>query len=181
MYPEYALIQGTKYKINTDYKIALKCFEICNDNTISDYERTLAIIYKLFGIIPEDELLGAFLEKAQYFLQCGIEKTTQEEREADMDFNYDRKYINASFLSDYHIDIEHTEMHFWQYVELIEGFTEKSIMSRIRNLRTCDVKDYAKKDREAIRKAKLQVALPHKLTKEEQEAESEFDALFGGE
>jgi hypothetical protein len=181
MYPEYALIDGVKYKINTDYKVALKCIEISEDYEISDYERCLAIVYKLFGIIPEADLLEAFLKKAQLFLQCGQTVEEQNTKEADMDFLYDRKYINASFYSDYGIDIEHTKMHFWQYVELIEGFTDKAIMSRIRQIRTCNVRDYAEKDRNAIREAKRQVALPRKKTKEEQAMEDEFWASLGGE
>ena len=47
--PEYALVNDRKYKINTDFKIALRCEEISQNKDISDTERALAIIYLLFG------------------------------------------------------------------------------------------------------------------------------------
>ena len=47
-YPEYAEINDKKYKINTDFRVAIECQNIATDESISDYERALAIIYKLF-------------------------------------------------------------------------------------------------------------------------------------
>ena len=47
--PEYVKVEDTLYKINTDFRIALECNNIAEDKTIGDYERALAIIYKLFG------------------------------------------------------------------------------------------------------------------------------------
>ena len=48
-YPEYAEVNGKRYKINTDFRVAIECNRIAQDNTIGDYERALAIIYTLFG------------------------------------------------------------------------------------------------------------------------------------
>ena len=48
-YPEYVKVGDKKYKINTDFRIAIECDEIAKDNSIGNYERALAIIYKLFG------------------------------------------------------------------------------------------------------------------------------------
>ena len=47
-YPEYADIDGKKYKINTDYRIAIRCNEISMQD-IDDLEKVMAIIYLLFG------------------------------------------------------------------------------------------------------------------------------------
>lgn len=181
-YPLYARIRGEKVKLNTSYKVALRCFDVINDDDISDYERTLAIVYLMYGFIPDDELVPEYLEKAKQFLQCGESTEQQNEKDADMDFNYDKKFINASFMSDYRIDLENTpDMHFWQFCELIQGLTDKSILSRVRYIRTVDIKEYAEKDRADIRKAKQQLALPTKLTKEQQEADDFFEAQMRGE
>lgn len=181
-YPHYVRIREKKIAIKTDYKTALRCFDVINDDSIGGYERTLAVIFLLYGYIPEDDLISDYLEKAQLFLQCGESKEQQESKDADMDFNIDRKYINASFFSDYSIDLEQSSnMHFWQYCELIQGLTDKCILSRVRYIRNCDVNDYAEKDRAAIRKAKQELALPIKRTKEQKEAEDLFDARLRGE
>lgn len=181
-YPQYVKIRDKKVKIKTDYKTALRCFDVINKDDISDYERGLAVVFILYGYIPEDELVPDYLNMAQKFLQCGESIETQQERKSDMDFNFDRKYINASFMSDYHIDLEQSEtMHFWQYCELIQGLTDSSILSRVRYIRNCDVKDYAPKDRAAVIQAKEELALPVKRTKEEQGAIDLFEARLRGE
>lgn len=47
--PEYAKIGEKLYKINTDFKIALKCEKVAKDDSIEDTERALAIIFLLYG------------------------------------------------------------------------------------------------------------------------------------
>ena len=78
MYPKYAEIKGKKYKLNTSYKVALRCFEVIDDSDISETERAAAIIYLLFGFIPKKDS-DLFLEKAKKFLECGEKVKEQEE------------------------------------------------------------------------------------------------------
>lgn len=178
-YPEYAEVNGKRHKLNTDYKTALRCFGVIEDETIGDYERAIAVVFILFGFMPPVSDLEAFSQKATLFLRCGEKDGKQSDSERDMDFNYDEKFINASFMSDYHIDLNKTpDMHFWQYCELIGGLTEKSILSRVRYIRTCNPDDFAEKDRNSIYAAKEQLALPQRLTPEEREQIERFEALF---
>lgn len=180
MYPEYANINGQRYKLNTDFRVGLRCFSVVEDGTVCDEERALAVIYLLFGFIPDADL-ELFLEKAQIFLQCG--KTTEEHREQkkDMDFEHDRAYINASFMSDYKIDLNTAKMHWWQFCELIQGLTEHCALSRVREIRNYNLNDI--KDTQArIKMAMAQesVALPVRHTREELEAIEAFERLFEG-
>lgn len=177
-YPEYVRIRGKKVKIKTDTKTALKCLKIVNDNNIGDYERALAIIYTLYGYIPSDnELWQDYLIQAQKFLSKN-ENGENSDTEPDMDLIYDEPYIVASFMSDYKIDLNKENPHFWLFCDLIAGLTEHSVLSRVRSLRTMDVSNWSEKDKREILKAKEAVALPHRLTKEEQESEDIFEARF---
>ena len=177
MYPEYATIDGKDYKINTDFNVALRCFEVIEDTEISDTERTLAVLFLLFGFIPEDNL-EEFLAKAALFLQCGT-KDNNSSGERDIDLNADRSYINASFMSDYRIDLSQTKMHYWMFIDLLKGLTEHCILSRVREIRNYDLSDVKDaKTRNKIIKAQESVALPKKFTKEEQEAIDNFEKLF---
>ena len=176
-YPEYAEVAGKRYKINTDYRVALRCFEVIEDDSICDEERALAVVYLLFGVIPTTDLED-FLRIAGDYLRCG-EKENNQTAERDMDFNADEKYIAASFMSDYRIDLSRTDMHFWQYIHLIQGFTERSVMSRVREIRNYDLEELKDpKVRAKMAKAKEAVALPEKFSKAEQEAIEEFEKLF---
>lgn len=177
IYPEYAEIKGKKYKIDTSYQTCLKCLEINDDPDISDYERALAIVFLLFGFIP-DENLDLFLEKAIIFLQCG--EKPKEDYEKDMDYKKDWKFIVASFMSDYGLDLSKSDLHFWQFFTLIQGLTEKSILNRVRDIRTYDlseIKDEKFKDK--MIKAKKELSLDEEeFTEEEQEEIDEFENLF---
>ena len=90
MYPLFAEISGKKYKLNTDYTTALKCLEIADNDEIGDTERAIAIVYKLFGFIPDYSELGLFIDKAKKFLECGSEEEHSDNK-PDMDLIYDRK------------------------------------------------------------------------------------------
>lgn len=177
-YPKFAKIAGVKYPINTSYITALECFDIVNDGSISDTERSLAIIYKLFGFIPKDNL-DKFLNVAIKYLQSGETKEQQTVKKKDMDFNADIGYIVASFQSDYNIDLIDTDMHFYKFIDLIQGLTEKCVMSRVREIRNYnlgEIKD--PKFRAQMAEAQENLKLPEEISEEDQEALDEFESLF---
>lgn len=173
-YPEYVKVNDKKYKINTDFRVAIECDRIAKDNTIGDYERVLAIIYKLFG----EEGINAYedheklLEMAKKYLCCGKELNDEE---PDMDFIQDYTYIKTSFRSDYGIKLDEEKMHWWEFNELIEGLSNSElgdccVLNRIRNLRNYDTKDIKDdKERRKIEEAKQRVALKKKVATKEQE------------
>lgn len=171
-YPEFAEIDGVQYKINTDYRVALNCFDAIEDENLNDISRAFAIITLLFGYKNEEtgEIEGVpdntneALRIADKYLRCGNENVSTSNTKKDMDFNYDMKYIKASFLSDYGIDLDEVEhMHYWKFCDLIGGLTEQSVLSKVRDLRNTDLNDY----KDAKIRSKLQIAmknveLPHK-------------------
>lgn len=174
MYPDTVEIDGEIYKINTDYKVALACFRAINDDELSDVSRAYAVITILFGHenpqtgeidgVPDNA--NEALKMADKYLRCGNTKTSVGSQKADMDFEYDMPYIMASFMSDYGIDLEHAEMHWWKFCELISGLTEQSILSKIRDLRNTDLNEYKDpKIRAKLQKAMKNVELPQKKYK----------------
>lgn len=178
MYPTSAEVNGVIYPINTDFETARDCFRIINDEEISDYERSLAVIYKIFGFVPDKDG-DLFLEKARKFLQCGNENERADDVEPDMDIIYDNGYIVASFMSDYHIDLNVTNMHYWQFMDLLQGLSEKCVLSRVRKIRNYDLSEISD-DTERMKMAQAQEALklPERLSTEEQEKIDMFEAFF---
>ena len=191
-YPEYVKVEDKKYKINTNFRVAIECQDIATDETIGDYERALAIIYKLFG----DEGINAqddyerLLELATKYLSCGKEVSGSSNEEPDMDFVEDMDYIEASFMSEYNIDLSKEKMHWWKFYKLINGLSNSEmgnccVLNRVRNLRNFDTKDIKdQKEKERIEKAKKQVALKknkkeNKITKEQEKSMNELNKLLG--
>lgn len=178
-YPNYVMVGSTKYTIQTDYRVALECFCIINDESIGDTERTYAIIYKLFKIIPEDQDMSDFVRIASNYLGCGENQEEQQQRKKDMDFFQDWKYIVASFMSDYHMDINECQMHWYQFINFIQGLTDGSIMSRIRELRNYDLSEIKdQKTKRKILEAQKNVKLDDALSNEDNVILKEFEELF---
>lgn len=186
--PTYTIVNNTRYEINTNYKTAIKCNEVARDESIGDYERSLAIIYLLFGDkgLENSNDLEPLLKKAQEYLSCGIE-LEDVKGEPDMDFVQDMPLIEASFMYDYHIDLSKQDMHWWKFNQLMNGLSQSEfgnccVLNRVRNLRTMNLNEIKDdKTREKVRKAQQSVKLNKKkkvATKEEQENASKFWELI---
>ena len=191
MKPTKIKIDNIEYPINTDFRVAIKCDKVGRDTSIGDMERALAIIYMLFGEkgLENDFHHQQLLELAQKYLSCGkeIEKSNKE---PDMDYEQDMDYIYASFMSDYNIDLENTQMHWWTFNTLINGLSNNEfgnccIFNKIRNIRNYDLKEIKDvKERQKMQKAKESVALKKvaiqkKFTDEQEKNIEEFKRLAG--
>lgn len=187
-YPEYIKINNKEYKINTDFRVAVECQEIALDENINDFERALAIIYKLFGndAIKDSENYEKMLQLAIKYLSCGKEVDTTTNEEPDMDFTQDMDYIEASFMSDYNIDLTNTKMHWWKFYNLMNGLSNSEmgnccVLNRVRNLRNFDTKDIKDpKELEKIKNAKEQVALKKRSVKKNltEKQQSNINAFY---
>lgn len=189
MLPEYIQINDKKYRINTSYKIAIKCNKIATDNSIGNYERALAVIYLLLGeeALNDSENHEKMLELIKKYMSCG-EEIEDEISEVDMDFEEDMEYIKASFMSDYHIDLDDKDMHWWAFYRYIKGLSNSDmgnccVLNRIRNIRIMDIEEIQDdKKREEVIKAKNRFALKKDkvyLSEEEEKNNKEFLKLAG--
>lgn len=189
-YPEYVSIKGKQYKINTDFRVAIECSKVAEDGTIGDLERSLAVIYLLFGNEgidnPQDyELL---LKSAKKYLSCGKEVEVKDNKKPNMDFVKDYDYIEASFMSDYHIDLSNKEMHWWKFFNLLEGLSNSDmgnccILNRIRNFRDFDISQIKDpKERQKAKEAQDMIALDKKeihLTAEQEASMERLNKILG--
>ena len=183
-YPEYARINDKTFKINTDFRNAIKCDEIAKDDTINDTERALAVIFTLFGKegLYATEYHEELLNIAMKYLSCNEEKISSNEK-PDMDYEQDMPYIEASFYSDYKINLENVEMHWWKFYYLLNALSNSElgnccIFNQIRNIRNYDLsKIEDKKEREKIIELKQRYALKKdkkKPTEKQKESANKF-------
>lgn len=192
IYPQSAKVGDKVYKINTDFRVAIECNEIAMDKSINDFERSLAIIYKLFGEegLNDFENHEKLQEIALKYLSCGKELQKNDE-EPDMDYVEDEGYIRSSFQFDYKYDpYEEKYCHWYKYYNDLCNLSNNEfgtccILNRVRNLRNYDLKNVADlKEREKIRKAQQTVALKkykkeENLTKEQQESMEKLNQILG--
>lgn len=183
-------IDDTIYTANVDFRTAIKCNEIAQDDKIGDFERVLGIICTMFGAesLNNQDHYEKLLKWALNYLSCGQETVATDEK-PDMDYSEDMAYIEASFMSDYQIDLENTEMDWQKFNKLINGLSNSDIgncciLNRIRNLRNFDASEIKdRKEREKIMKAKEMVALKkykkeNHLTKEQEESMDKLNEIL---
>lgn len=188
-YPKYVEINDKRYLINTDFRVAIECNRVAEDESVGEFERALAIIYLLFGDegLKDKENYEELLRLGQKFLTCGKELESNKGN-PDMDFIEDMDYIEASFMSDFNIDLENVKMHWWKFMKLINGLSNSElgnccVLNSVRNLRNFDaskIKD--DKERAKIIEAQKSVALKRnekKFTKEQESSIDKFNKLAG--
>lgn len=176
MYPEYVEVKGKQYKINTDFRVAIECNRIAEDNTIGDFERVLAIIYKLFGEegLNNPENYEDLFELGQRYLLCDKEYNVEANKKPDMDYDQDYGLIWVSMYGEYNgLDIDKEKIHWWKFTELMEGLSNSElgnccVFNRIRNFRNVDPKKIKDaKERQKVIDAQKQVALKKYQVKKE--------------
>ena len=177
--PEYIKIDDKKIKINTDYRIALQCQEIATDDSINDVERAMAIIFLLFGkdALNDEEHYKEYLEKGAKYLGCGKEARESEE-EPIFDFKQDWGYVKASFMSDYGIDLDKEQIHWWTFYDYLAGLTKHSKLVEVMRIRNEPLSDKKGKAREEWIKAKKAVALKKKKTQREKELDERWEKML---
>lgn len=188
-YPKYVEVNGRKYNINTDFRVAIRCNQIATDENIGDVERALGVICTLFGedSINYQDDYEPLLKLAKKYLSCGKELDNASDGEVDMDYIQDMDYIEASFMSDYGIDLSTTDMHWYKFSNLINGLSNSEfgnccVLNRIRNIRNFNLNDINDpKEKDKILKMKNQFALKKtkKITEEQKESVDEFYKALG--
>jgi len=161
MYPQYVEIENKRYKINTDFRVALECNRIAEDNTIGDLERALAIIYTLFGEegINTPDHYKKLLELGQKYLLCGesIDEFSKQRKDNtnDLDFNKCEGLIKSSFKYDYQYDPYSKDyLHWYEFNNDLMNLSASEmgtccVLNRvvdILNRKTKDIKDKKQKD-----------------------------------
>ena len=182
-YPTKMEINGKEYDIDTNYKTALACFKAINDSEIKDIERAIAVTTLLLGKdVPLEDTKEA-IEKCGIYLRCGKTKNV-ENKDVDVDYFQDESAIRTSIRQCYHENLnEKPYVHWWEYNELIEGLTEDTLLSKIREIRNFDLsKEKDPKARQKIQEAKEFYAIKKEekpMTEEERKNINEFYKLSG--
>lgn len=175
-------VNGRIYNINTDYRVALACLKALDDDSITDYEKFVAVESLLLGlnVLRKDEL--ALKPKIMKYLRCGREINV-DSNEIDMDYIQDETIIRTSIRQCYNnLDIGKIDyLHWYEYNELIEGLTTESLLNKIRELRSYDLrKETDLKRKKELEKAQKRVALKKKkipLTDEQKNKVEQFYKL----
>lgn len=194
--PQYVKVDNKLYKINTDFRVALECNCIAEDKSIGDYERALAIIYKLFG---EEGLecnnQARLFELAMNYLLLGKDKKSVKsdcDEKYELDFDKCVGLIKASFKFDYNYDPYELEyLHWYDFYNDLESLSTSEfgnccILNRITSILNQEPKEI-KDNKQRQRLIEAQKLLSQKyckqkeieMTKEQEESAKAFYKSLG--
>ena len=194
--PQYVKVDDKLYKINTDFRIALECNNIAEDKTIGEYERALAIIYKLFGEDGLDcENQNKLLELGMKYLLLGNDKKelkSENKEKYELDFNKCIGLIKASFKFDYKYDPYELEyLHWYDFYNDLESLSTSEfgnccILNRITSILNQEPKEIKdNKQRQKLIEAQKLLSQKYckqeeiKMTKEQEESAKAFYKSLG--
>ena len=194
--PQYVKVDNKLYKINTDFRVALECNRIAEDTSIGEYERALAIIYKLFGEDGLDcENQNKLLELGMKYLLLGNDKKelkNENKEKYELDFNKCIGLIKASFKFDYKYDPYELEyLHWYDFYNDLESLSTSEfgnccILNRITSILNQEPKEIKdNKQRQKLIEAQKLLQQKYckqeeiKITKEQEESARAFYKSLG--
>ena len=178
-YPDIVSVCGTKYPVNTDFRIMCR-FEIAIQKS-DTAEITSAVSDFFIGDIPDnaDLAVDAVLE----FYLCGKQaeggKSSGKNGKRCYDYSEDWKYFIAAFRQQYGIDLNTAQLHWWEFSALFSGLTDDTELIKIMQIRCTNLKDISdKKERDRIKKLQERYALKQYRRKHYKTAEERDRAMI---
>ena len=185
------------YPINSDFRIGIQIFQLLNDNDFFDSEK----FYKAYDLLFLDEEwetgesipfkdsngvdiqlpdIQTAQEGIQWFLSGWYMDNPvkgKEEQKKDMDYDVDQWRIFSAFLTQFSINLNEVDMHFWVFMGLLSTL-EECAFTRIVDIRTKKIDPkMCPSDKEELRKVKERYALEQveeEMTPQEKEAYDTF-------
>lgn len=165
---EHSIVIGSQIvEVDFTFDVVLKWYELLEDDSINDIEKTL-IGFKMFiGEISkydEQQVVEAMQSIGDYLSQSAYGNFNDEEIEPEFEvepepptkyysYTKDAESIYASFLFDYNIDLVDAQgvMHWDKFKALFNNLSDKSPFQRIVSIRQTDPNEY-KDDPKAMQK-----------------------------
>ena len=159
--PDAVMVSGRVYKVITDFRFFIG-FE--TDITKAKEDEMAAVISKhiqafYMGTVPGD--VNAAVNKMLWFYRCGMEVEKEDVPSAAeptakarrfYDYEQDGQYIYAAFKSQYGIDLNADELHWWTFKAMFAGLSD-CMFVQIMQYRGTDLsKIKNREEKERIRK-----------------------------
>lgn len=184
---ELPKITPNNYKINTSYKQGIKFELLMQDNELEKKEKVmlaLSLFYKKKDLeqIKTPEELQKRINDILWFYKCNkteqINKGVNVRKEKQIySYEFDADKIYSAFIQQYNVDLQKTDLHWWQFRSMFESLTDKTQIVEIMGYRAIDlskIKD--KEEKKRYKELKKIYALPDMRTQEQKE--SDFACAF---
>ena len=152
------------YPINSDFRIGVQMFQALSDNGLTDMEKISISCTLLFDVENAAEYpdMATMQEGVQWFLSGWYTDNpikSKEEQKKDVDYDVDQWRIFSAFLTQFGINLNTVDMHFWVFMGLLSTL-EECAFTRIVDIRTKKIDPKMKpSDKKALKEVKERYAL----------------------
>ena len=169
------------YEIDGDFQIGIQISQCMTDETLNPTERIVVAAGLLFGDNGPNTF-EEITEALNWFLNgwnhdnakaSGKGASSKKKSVETMDFDIDQWRIYAAFKSQYGIDLNTEQMHFWTFMGLISSL-EECAFTRVISIREKKIDSkMSKEEKDWLRKAKEIFRIRKEEDVEETEEEKE--------
>lgn len=162
-----------EYELNTDFRVGIQIMQAMTDSELSEHEKFYVINRLLFKTLGAD--IDEIAECVEWFLSGWNHDNviSSGHPETAISFDNDHGRIYSAFMSQYHINLNTAEMHFWEFMILLTNL-EECAFTRVIDIRTKKITSkMSKEEKEAYNRGKKIYSIHPKeqpLTEEEDEA-----------
>lgn len=152
------------YPINSDFRIGIQIFQIMSDKDFYESEKADKACELLFDVdgVAEYPDLKTMCDGVQWFLggwYMDNPVVSKKDSKKDMDYDVDQWRIFSAFLTQFGINLNTVDMHFWVFMGLLSTL-EECAFTRIVDIRTKKIDPKMKpSDKKALKEVKERYAL----------------------
>jgi hypothetical protein len=125
------------YKINTSFTVPLKFLSLQQDGDLSEREKTYLAL-KMFFPEFEGRHVSELLDFLPYYINRGRDSEEQK-GEPVFDLIEDSERVYAAFLQVYHMDLHEADLHWWEFLALLENLPSGTKLAEIVGIRAAEV------------------------------------------
>ena len=144
--PESVFVEGKSYEINTDFRIWAELCDFFESNATYEEKILKLLCYGYTKELPPhlDTAVCALFE----FMALGKTRrgSAVEPHEQVMDFSLDEGLIYAAFMEQYGIDLYKENLHWWSFMNLLNGLSDDTVFMKIVGYRSIDCGKIKNKD-----------------------------------
>lgn len=150
--------------ISADFRNMIQVDLILHDPAINETEKTIAALYQLYPDLPGD--IHKAVDGLVWFytrgdaVGDGKDSSTKKATKKAFDFEQDANLIYAAFYATYGISLTTVDfLHWWEFMALLEGLPETTLLQRVIYWRTVDVNGLPKHEKKHVLKMRKTFAL----------------------
>ena len=187
--PTSFVINNKTYEFNCGFRESIIFTLMMQDDSLTDEEKILGALKLYYPIIPKDTEKA--LEKIYWFYSKGnIEEDNKKVKQGKRifkrnnkkayDFEVDSDLIFTAFMSQYNINLNKENLHWWEFLALFNSLNDDNEIVKIMNYRTIDLTSIEdKKERKMYSDLQKYYSLENRISKEEQELLNKKRAEWG--